>query len=327
MVARKTSNAWALSSSSSAASATGGSCGAGGRSPGTCGLRAAFAAGFAAGVVAAAGAGSGAGSGRLPRPSSRGAGGAAAGGCAAAAAANAAMRASNPPGPCPVSTAAPAASRASAASPFPVPPSAGLDAEMKGRLSVLRCFPSIWTMTPISWSRWAISSSSFLASASRAALRLGSAPPPAPPPGEPSSVSVQRSRSILKEARSLSTEPHTNGSLGSALCETYCRTMARHLSTSSSPRAPPSPSLPSLATRTSSLSCATSRFRRVMSRLGSSSSLTLALFWICATRCAKLQVEIDSCRFDGSVAMQPIMVVLQLPPRESRKTLVIMESR
>mmetsp|Transcript_166137 Transcript_166137/g.319079 ORF Transcript_166137/g.319079 Transcript_166137/m.319079 type:complete len:202 (-) Transcript_166137:16-621(-) len=201
---------------------------------------------------------------------------------------------------------------------------------MKARLLLSppppRCLLNICIKMPISWSRCMTSSFNFLASASRAAARFAS-PDPALPPSVTCSrllLFLHMSRNILKEARKRSIEPQTKGCFGSAVFDTYCKTKARHCSTPSGVRACSSPLF---AIRTSSFNSSASRFNRAINKLGSSSSFTFALFWICATRCAKLQVEIDSPRLPCSTAMQPIIVVLQLPPSESRSTLVIIELR
>jgi len=51
----------------------------------------------------------------------------------------------------------------------------------------------------------------------------------------------------------------------------------------------------------------------------------MALFLMHATRCANVQVEMDSSMLRSSTAIAPTITVLQLPPSESRSTEVIME--
>mmetsp|Transcript_44569 Transcript_44569/g.123473 ORF Transcript_44569/g.123473 Transcript_44569/m.123473 type:complete len:228 (+) Transcript_44569:1678-2361(+) len=75
----------------------------------------------------------------------------------------------------------------------------------------------------------------------------------------------------------------------------------------------------------SSRSSAASFFRRLIKSWGSSSSLTVALFLMCATRCANLHVEMLSSMQLSSTAAVPTITVLQLPPSESRSTEVIVE--
>ena len=70
-----------------------------------------------------------------------------------------------------------------------------------------------------------------------------------------------------------------------------------------------------------------SSLRRWISTSWSTASLRLTSFLIFATRCAKRHVEIDSSVWLAAGWIVATITVLQLPPSESRSTLVIIELR
>jgi hypothetical protein len=86
-------------------------------------------------------------------------------------------------------------------------------------------------------------------------------------------------------------------------------------------------STPPFRIRISAFSSTISVFSRFITKLGSAYSFITAEFLIHATRYANRIVETDSIRFGSSALTVATIVVLQLPPSESRRTMVISELR